>query len=533
MPSGTHVLWAGRPAQERLELSGEAIESIVRNANGDLRNALHSMQFVGVGMARRLGRAPARSGRGAGAQTKGQPRGAAAPPAATTTARAPGRDRFPDLFRTIGKILNQPAKRAKLRADAEQSARERDASAKEQLEPQQHRSSSESSDAPCAAEPATAEVDFAPEEVIQVRAPPPRVPRCDFSGMGDGGDVHMPHDRDMHRGTPGGNAELSAAPAPPCQSSALEEGMAAAFLHHNYPVFFSSIDDVADAAASLSDSAALLSAQRLRPWQPQLLPYVGSLAGRAVVTHNRQPAPSRFSQISKPQTFTVERAVLERRQQAVAAFYPPTRAGTTPADGVALQGERPQSRHAACCPSPCARFPVDEACFACSRACCTHLPSTPVPQAHRSSWLKSFRCSGYASLLLGAAAPLWVPRSPPMRNVKSWRSSPSAPPQAAGRRSRRRVRSPLPRLPTHSVTHRRVGCRAPRQTRSRTRIDDRDGRAWNVGRPRPADGACTVELAYLIQERREGSFCIENVHSYCGVSTPTIRTASRAESDGV
>ena len=77
------------------------------------------------------------------------------------------------MFRTIGKILNQPAKRAKLRVEAEQSALQNDSSVKEQLEPQQHRSSGESSDSHCAIEAKATEDDFAPEEVIQVRMPPP------------------------------------------------------------------------------------------------------------------------------------------------------------------------------------------------------------------------------------------------------------------------------------------------------------------------------------------------------------------------
>ena len=179
---GSHTL-AGRLAQERLELSSEAIESIVRNANGDLRNALHSMQFLGVGMVRRLGRAPARSGRGGG--PKGQSRGAAPPAAATASGGgASGKDRFPDLFRTIGKILNQPAKRAKLRVEAEQSALQSDSSVKEQLEPQQHRSSGESSDSHCAIEAKATEDDFAPEEVIQVRMPPPLC--CGRTACGEG-----------------------------------------------------------------------------------------------------------------------------------------------------------------------------------------------------------------------------------------------------------------------------------------------------------------------------------------------------------
>lgn len=70
----------------------------------------------------------------------------------------------------------------------------------------------------------------------------------------------------------------------------------------------------------MSDANVLVDAQRRRPWQTPLLPYVASFAGRGLVTHNRHPAPSRFMQTRKPQVFAVERESLERRRRAASAF---------------------------------------------------------------------------------------------------------------------------------------------------------------------------------------------------------------------
>ena len=69
-------------------------------------------------------------------------------------------------FRTIGKILNHPAKRAKVKAEAELLLEQEETEAKEQLEPQ--RSSGESSGVGCALQPLpVAEDNFMPEDVIQ------------------------------------------------------------------------------------------------------------------------------------------------------------------------------------------------------------------------------------------------------------------------------------------------------------------------------------------------------------------------------
>jgi hypothetical protein len=310
-------------AQERLDMPIEIIDGIVRNAHGDLRNALHSIQFMSTGVPRRASRA--RAGRAASVASAQKsvnhgPVHAGGVVADSLTSEVAARDRFPDLFRTIGKILNQPAKRAKLREARSISERNTLATVhtdgKEQWEPQHRRSSFESIDVHCLGGSISAaqhdDDHFAPEDVIQVRL------------------LHLSFRRFF------GKMLLLY-----LQSSAMEEGSAAAFLHHNYAHFFSAIEELADAAASLSDAAVLLNAQRQRPWQGQLLPYVGSLAGRAVVTHNQQPAPSRFSQISKPQSFVVERNAVERAHQAMSAFHPVCKSQVTTNDSsVSLQGVR-------------------------------------------------------------------------------------------------------------------------------------------------------------------------------------------------
>ena len=83
------------------------------------------------------------------------------------------------------------------------------------------------------------------------------------------------------------------------QASTLEDSLAACFLQQNYLHFFSDVDELADAANYMSDAAVLMHAQRLRPWQTPLLPYVSSLAARGVVTMNRHPAPSRFTALTR------------------------------------------------------------------------------------------------------------------------------------------------------------------------------------------------------------------------------------------
>ena len=46
------------------------------------------------------------------------------------------------------------------------------------------------------------------------------------------------------------------------------------------------------------------------PLPSQLLPYVASLASRAVITCNEHPEPTRFAQICKPQSLVIERSAL-------------------------------------------------------------------------------------------------------------------------------------------------------------------------------------------------------------------------------
>lgn len=117
-----------------------------------------------------------------------------------------------------------------------------------------------------------------------------------------------------------GTVDAEWSPEVVIETSALDEPSAACFLHQNYLESFQDIDDLADYANCLSDASVVVDAQRGRPWQIALLPHVGSLAGRGLVTNNRHPAPSRFTQTHKPHPFAVERDALERAQRAVRAF---------------------------------------------------------------------------------------------------------------------------------------------------------------------------------------------------------------------
>jgi hypothetical protein len=95
-------------------------------------------------------------------------------------------------------------------------------------------------------------------------------------------------------------------------------------LQQNYATYFEEIDELADAAEGMSDAALFLANQRRKPWQVQLLPFVGSVSARSVVTCNSHPAPSRFSACSKPQSYEVERRIGERVKRASAAFLGPS-----------------------------------------------------------------------------------------------------------------------------------------------------------------------------------------------------------------
>ena len=52
------------------------------------------------------------------------------------------------------------------------------------------------------------------------------------------------------------------------------------------------------------------------------MPYVASLPARGVIECNRQPAPLRFTALSKPQMYGVDKTAAERAQRAAALFGP-------------------------------------------------------------------------------------------------------------------------------------------------------------------------------------------------------------------
>lgn len=274
--------------QERLGVTAEEISDVAIRSNGDLRSALHTLQFACIGVERELmGNPRLKRSRGSRASGTGNSSTSCVPMSKSSSKEETGlrrvqgndRDRFLDLFQAIGKILHRPAKCAKQGVEMLLTSR----------------AAHGSNDS---------------------------LPECSTNfletGCSRGGAAAM--------GTPAD----SFVPELVLQSSYLDEGTSAAFLHQNYLAFFEDINDVADASAHLSDAALLVHAHRRRPWQTPLLPYVASLASRGVTTCNRQPAPSKFTQVSKPQLFTVERTITDRRERATAAFRP-TSDGTSQA----------------------------------------------------------------------------------------------------------------------------------------------------------------------------------------------------------
>ena len=277
-------------AKEGVDLPATSLASLVATANGDMRHALNTLQFESLGMPRRAAPAPKKGKRALGgggaasSRSAGASRAAAAAQPATSSAGGE-RDKFPDMFHAIGSIITRPSKRVKLLAAVDQAAVTQsdvdDSSAfrpQEQCPPQSG-SSGSSTESTAGVLPlqkaassslTTVDATFMPEDVIE--------------------------------------------------SSALDPPSAAAFLHQNYLEAFGEIAELASAADYLSDAHVLTDAQRRRPWQQLLLPYVASLAGRAVVTPNCHPAPPRFLQTRKPQVFQVERDALERIRRVTAAF---------------------------------------------------------------------------------------------------------------------------------------------------------------------------------------------------------------------
>ena len=309
-------------ARERIELSAADLSALVTSSNGDLRHALHSLQFIATGQPRL---APAGRGAGGGAAKKvsgkrvALPGGKRAPGGAAGSAEGSSaagglllggatgtaggeRDKFPDMFHAIGAILHRPSKRTKMLATA--AAEHTIGSA---MHPQEQR-------APQRAAPFAG--SFGPPFGSSSQG------TASSSGSLTGSTIL--HDGDVPKPPmPPSLTDVDGAfmPEGVLESSCFEEPSAAAFLHQNYLECFSDPHDLAEAASYLSDAHCLVEAYRRRPWQQALLPYVASLAGRAVVTANRHPAPSRFLQTRKPQIYQVERDGLERRRRAMVSFH--------------------------------------------------------------------------------------------------------------------------------------------------------------------------------------------------------------------
>jgi len=309
--------------QERLALSTTDLASVMSNAGGDLRHALHSMQFLAMGRLRQTVVPGASRGSGkrphsaSGAAVAGKSGDVIANGEAKGSHAGAERDRFPDMFHALGSILHRPNKRLKMLALTQGSVSTTATSddvAQEQQDTQLARGQRGDG---------VSVVTETVETTLQGNSGGGSAGgSASGSEGGDGGrkagstvgaryGIQRPDEQQV---------DGTFSPEAIIESSALEEPSAAAFLHQNYLEYFSTIEEVAAAAGTLSDASALAEAQRRRPWQTPLLAYVASLAGRGVVSHNMHPAPSRRAQIRKPHMYAVERESCERARRLSVVF---------------------------------------------------------------------------------------------------------------------------------------------------------------------------------------------------------------------
>ena len=105
---------------EHLSLSRDEIDAIMLDAGGDLRNALQSLQLVACQSNAESSVAFAADScahvrkRSRAGGKRGVVMTGVGPPSTLT-----GRDRFADMFHTLGSILHKPSKRMKLLAERE------------------------------------------------------------------------------------------------------------------------------------------------------------------------------------------------------------------------------------------------------------------------------------------------------------------------------------------------------------------------------------------------------------------------------
>jgi len=273
-------------AAEGVSLAAEQLTALARASNGDLRHALNRLQLLATGAER----APApRAGKGAKGAKGGK--GGKAKGAALVRPSGGGadRDRFRDLFHTVGKLLHAPAQAAKAAAAAK------------------------------GAEAAGGAGDAArwwEQEQENARA------ACDNSAVGGTADAAA---------AAAATSKAVLGGAPPerlLAESSLDEALALSFLQQNYLPHFGDIEDAALAADAMSDAAHLAGSCRTQPWvSPAVMPLVASLSTRAVTTLNRVPAPSRFSQCTKPAHFGAERDAARLSERLATSFAPLGEAG--------------------------------------------------------------------------------------------------------------------------------------------------------------------------------------------------------------
>lgn len=301
-------------AREGVTTTDDELNALATLSSGDLRNALHSLQFMGAGATRQL--ASAGLAKRGSKRARAKPLTAAASSSHAASALAPAsseRDRFPDMFRTFGSILNRAAKREKMRAEAARTSELKVAN------PAQEQRNTQFPVLSCGSS------------------------SSDGGGSGGGGPQHSGMDVPAGLGVASaivedpGTAARARAPAdqPAVDADYSPEGViersafgassAAAFLHQNYTEHFTDIGELAEAAACLSDAGVFAEARDKRPSShAPLLAYVASIAGRGVIVHNQHPLVQRKfgdGAIRKPEVYAVERVMNERRQHTVSAFH--------------------------------------------------------------------------------------------------------------------------------------------------------------------------------------------------------------------
>eukprot|EP00887_Chlorella_sp_A99_P000359 scaffold13.g359.t1 len=314
--------------RERLSLPDAEVMAIAELANGDLRNALNTLQFVCTGQAAAPAKAPPK--RGAKRKAAGGRDAAAAAAvagAARTQVAFAGRDSMLSLFHALGKLLYN--KRSEVSQAAPASAPAPAAAGSPGASEEPAATSAEGPASPSAlASAPSSQQQQQPEQQQQ-----PAGQAWTASGFWQGArSVAVEEEAqvaDWCRRPP-----MQFDPEAVLAGAGLDAGTVAAFLHENLPHFVADpgVPDMAAALAYLSAADCVASSTR---WgsEGQLveddLPastladaVAASVAARGVCFANRHPAPRRWLPLKAPAQFAAARAATANRAHLRTAVAP-------------------------------------------------------------------------------------------------------------------------------------------------------------------------------------------------------------------